>query len=98
MRIHTIGLMTPGDMGQALAVQLRAKGLTVCTALDRRSERSRTLSRAAGLTDLGSIERLVCECDMVVSVMNPAAAPDFAREAAEALRSSGRHTLVVDCN
>ena len=98
MRIQTIGLMTPGDMGQALAVQLKTKGFAVCTALEHRSERSRTLAREAGLTDLGSIERLVAECDVVLSVMNPAAALDFAREAADALRATGRQTLIVDCN
>ena len=48
MRISNVGLMTPGDMGQALAQQIAAKGFTVHTALDRRSERSRALARAAG--------------------------------------------------
>jgi 3-hydroxyisobutyrate dehydrogenase-like beta-hydroxyacid dehydrogenase len=98
MHIETVGLMTPGDMGQALAVQIKAKGLTVCTALDQRSERSRALAREAGLTDLGSVARLVRECDVVLSVMNPGAAPDFAREAAAALRAGGCRTLIVDCN
>jgi 3-hydroxyisobutyrate dehydrogenase-like beta-hydroxyacid dehydrogenase len=98
MRIETVGLMTPGDMGQALALQIKARGLTVYTALDRRSERSRALAREAGLTDLGALTRLVAECDVVLSVMNPGAALDFAREAAAALRDSGRHTLIVDCN
>jgi 3-hydroxyisobutyrate dehydrogenase-like beta-hydroxyacid dehydrogenase len=98
MRIETVGLMTPGDMGQALALQIKARGLTVYTALDRRSERSRALAREAGLTDLGALARLVAECDVVLSVMNPGAALDFAREAAAALRDSGRRTLIVDCN
>jgi 3-hydroxyisobutyrate dehydrogenase-like beta-hydroxyacid dehydrogenase len=98
MRIETVGLMTPGDMGQALAVQIKAKGLTVCTALDQRSARSRALAREAGLTDLGSIARLVAECDVVLSVMNPGAALDFGREAAAALCASGRPALIVDCN
>jgi 3-hydroxyisobutyrate dehydrogenase-like beta-hydroxyacid dehydrogenase len=90
--------MTPGDMGQAVAAQIKARGFTVCTALDKRSERSRTLAREAGLTDLGTIERLVAECDVVLSVMNPGAAVDFARDAANALRATGRKTLIVDCN
>jgi len=98
MRIETVGLMTPGDMGQALALQIQARGLTVYTALERRSERSRALAREAGLTDLGALARLVAECDVVLSVMNPGAALDFAKEAAAALRDSGRHTLIVDCN
>ena len=98
MKIEKVGLMTPGDMGQAVAMQIKARGFTVCTALDKRSERSRALAREAGLTDLGTIARLVAECDVVLSVMNPGAALDFAREAANALRASGRHTLIVDCN
>jgi 3-hydroxyisobutyrate dehydrogenase-like beta-hydroxyacid dehydrogenase len=50
------------------------------------------------LIDVGTISRLVAECDVVLSVMNPGAALDFAREAADALRSSGGRTLIVDCN
>ena len=98
MKIEKVGLMTPGDMGQAVAMQIKAQGFTVCTALDQRSERSRALAREAGLTDLGTIPRLVAECDVVLSVMNPGAAVDFAREAAEALRAGGRGKLIVDCN
>lgn len=98
MQIEKVGLMTPGDMGQAVAMQIKAKGFTVCTALDQRSERSRALAREAGLTDVGTVARLVAECDVVLSVMNPGAALDFAREAADALRASGRHSLIVDCN
>lgn len=98
MKIEKVGLMTPGDMGQAVAMQIKARGFTVCTALDKRSERSRALARDAGLTDLGAVSKLVAECDVVLSVMNPGAAVDFAREAADALRTSGRKTLIVDCN
>lgn len=29
--------MTPGDMGQGVAMQIKAKGFTVCTALDKHS-------------------------------------------------------------
>jgi 3-hydroxyisobutyrate dehydrogenase-like beta-hydroxyacid dehydrogenase len=98
MQIDKVGLMTPGDMGQAVAMQIKARGFTVCTALDQRSERSRALAREAGLTDVGTVSRLVAECDIVLSVMNPGAALDFARDAADALRASGRQTLIVDCN
>jgi 3-hydroxyisobutyrate dehydrogenase-like beta-hydroxyacid dehydrogenase len=98
MQIEKVGLMSPGDMGQAVAMQIKAKGLTVCTALDQRSERSRALAREAELTDVGTVARLVAECDVVLSIMNPGAALDFGHEAADALRASGRHTLIVDCN
>jgi 3-hydroxyisobutyrate dehydrogenase-like beta-hydroxyacid dehydrogenase len=98
MQISSIGLMTPGDMGQALAMQIQAQGYRVCTALDGRSERSRALAQQAGLTDLGTIVRLVAECDALLSVMNPGAALDFAREAADAIEKSARSPLFLDCN
>ncbi|HET7597504.1 MAG TPA: DUF1932 domain-containing protein [Burkholderiales bacterium] len=98
MRIEKVGLMTPGDMGQAVAMQIKARGFSVATALDGRSARSRALAQEAGLSDVGSIARLVAECDVVLSVMNPAAALDFARAAAGALRAAGKRTLIVDCN
>jgi 3-hydroxyisobutyrate dehydrogenase-like beta-hydroxyacid dehydrogenase len=98
LKIKSVGLMSPGDMGQALAIQIQEKGLNVYTALEHRSERTRTLAREAGLTDVGTIARLVAECDVVLSVLNPGAALDFAGEVANALRATGSHTLIVDCN
>ena len=58
MKIESIGVMSPGDMGQAIAQQLKTKGYKVCTALDNRSARSKQLAREAGLTDVGSIAQL----------------------------------------
>jgi 3-hydroxyisobutyrate dehydrogenase-like beta-hydroxyacid dehydrogenase len=98
MKIMNIGVMSPGDMGQAVAIQLKAKGLNVCTALEHRSERARALAREAELTDVGTVSRLVAECDAVLSIMDPGSAVSFARVAADALRATGRHTLIVDCN
>jgi 3-hydroxyisobutyrate dehydrogenase-like beta-hydroxyacid dehydrogenase len=98
MKILNVGVMSPGDMGQAVAIQLKAKGLHVFTALEHRSERTRTLAREAGMTDVGAVARLVAECDVVLSIMDPGSALAFARTAADALRITGRRTLIVDCN
>jgi 3-hydroxyisobutyrate dehydrogenase-like beta-hydroxyacid dehydrogenase len=98
MKIENVGVMSPGDMGQAVSLQLKAKGLNVYTGLEHRSERTRALARDAGLIDVGTVTRLVDECDVVLSIMDPGAAVGFARVAADALRSTSRHTLIVDCN
>jgi 3-hydroxyisobutyrate dehydrogenase-like beta-hydroxyacid dehydrogenase len=50
------------------------------------------------LIDVGTVARLVAECDIVLSVMNPGAALDFAREAAAALHTCARPAAIVDCN
>ncbi len=98
MKIETIGVMSPGDMGQAIAQQLKSKGFKVCTALDSRSARSKTLALEAGLTDVGSIAKLTETCELILSVMNPGAALDFAGEVAQALAVTKKSPLVVDCN
>lgn len=98
MKIHKIGIMSPGDMGQAVAQQLKSQGFEVFTALDNRSERSRTLARDAGITDVGSIAQLTETCEVILSVMNPGAAAGFGAEVAAALRQTKKKPLVVDCN
>jgi 3-hydroxyisobutyrate dehydrogenase-like beta-hydroxyacid dehydrogenase len=98
MKIENVGVMSPGDMGQAIAAQLKARGLHIYTALEHRSERTRALAREAGITDVGAVTRLVAECDVVLSIMDPGSALDFARAAADALRVTRRRTLIVDCN
>lgn len=98
MEIKNIGVMSPGDMGQAVAQQLKQKGFNVCTALDKRSARSKALAQQAGLTDVGSIEKLTEKCEVILSIMNPAAALEFAGEVAHALAASRRRLLFVDCN
>ena len=98
MKIESVGVMSPGDMGQAVAMQLKARGLNVYTGLEHRSERTRALAREAGLTDVGTVARLVAECDVVLSIMDPGNAVGFGRVAADALRVTGSHTLIVDCN
>lgn len=98
MKIETIGVMSPGDMGQAVAQQFKNAGFKVCTALDQRSARSKALARDAGLTDVGSLAKLIESCDVILSIMNPGAALDFAGEVAQALTAGKRRPLFVDCN
>jgi 3-hydroxyisobutyrate dehydrogenase-like beta-hydroxyacid dehydrogenase len=98
MKIEHVGVMSPGDMGQAVAIQIKAKGLNVYTALEHRSERTKGLAREAGLTDAGTLAQLVAQCDVILSIMDPGSAVTFAGEVSAAIRAADRHTLIVDCN
>lgn len=93
-----VGVVSPGDMGQAVAGRLQACGYTVYTALAGRSPRTRGLAAKAGIEDCGTMAALVERCDMVWSILNPAAAVEKAREVAAALASTGRRITYVDCN
>ena len=98
MKIESIGVMSPGDMGQAVAQQLQSKGFRVCTALTQRSARSKALAREAGLVDVGSVAELTRNCELILSIMNPGTALEFAGEVAQAITANRRSPLIVDCN
>lgn len=98
MSEHNVGVVSPGDMGQAVAGRLKEAGFALHTALEGRSARTRALAEKAGIADCGSMQALVARCDMVWSILNPAAALDKAREAASAMAATGRRITYVDCN
>ena len=98
MQIRNIGVVSPGDMGQAIAGRLKECGYNMHTALDGRSERTRALARAAGLADCGSMDQLVTTCELVISVINPGEALAVARRAAAAIKATGRKIAFADLN
>jgi 3-hydroxyisobutyrate dehydrogenase-like beta-hydroxyacid dehydrogenase len=95
---NSIGITSPGDMGQAVAMCIKAMGFNVCMASDGRSARTRSLGEKAGLTDCKSLEKLVETCDMVLSVLDPGAAVTNAKAVAAACKTAGRKIVFVECN
>jgi 3-hydroxyisobutyrate dehydrogenase-like beta-hydroxyacid dehydrogenase len=95
---QTVGILGTGDMGSAIGAVLRRAGIRVVTALDGRSQASQDLARRAGLENLGSLERVLAECDLFLSILPPAAAVSFAQQAAVAVRENGREIIYADCN
>ena len=98
MRLQTVGIMSPGDMGSAVGQVLSQRGLKVIAALGERSPRTRTLAAQAGIADVGSLENLVRQADMVLSILDPDAAVGAAQRVADAMKSTGAAPLYVDCN
>lgn len=96
--MRTVALLSPGDMGQAVGTLLVAGGVRVVTRVAGRSERTRGLARAAGFVDLPSLDDLVREAEMVLSIVPPAQALAVARDVAAALRATGARVTYVDCN
>jgi 3-hydroxyisobutyrate dehydrogenase-like beta-hydroxyacid dehydrogenase len=100
--IRHVGVISPGEMGTALAIRLAELGLTVHCALDGRSDRTRGRAARAGLVDEGAVERLVDACDLVISVVSPARAPEVATIVAAAVRATrspaARPLIFADLN
>ena len=98
MEIRNVGVVSPGDMGSAIAKRIKESGKSVYTALDGRSERTKALGREAGLTDVGSMDKLVSTCELVISVINPGEAMNVARDVAAAMKKTGRKIAFADLN
>jgi 3-hydroxyisobutyrate dehydrogenase-like beta-hydroxyacid dehydrogenase len=98
MRLNTIGVMSPGDMGHGIGRALRESGRRVLTNLSGRSERSRSLATEAGLEDAGSLEAIMATADLVLSILPPAAAIGFATDAATAMAKARRAPAFADLN
>jgi 3-hydroxyisobutyrate dehydrogenase-like beta-hydroxyacid dehydrogenase len=98
MAITTVGLLSPGDMGHTVGGTLHQHGLRVLTCLDGRSECSRALAEEAGLEDVPSLNQLVREADVFLSILVPSAAIELATKIAAALRETGAEILYADCN
>ena len=96
--MRAVGLLSPGDMGHAVARVLIGEGMPVLTNLTGRSERTRERARSSGIDEVRSHEELVRDTDVILSIVAPAEARNVAREVARALEKTGAGTTFVDCN
>ncbi|MGE0544440.1 MAG: DUF1932 domain-containing protein [Dehalococcoidia bacterium] len=98
MTAQTIGILSPGDMGAAIGAMLHAAGLDVVTCLDGRSDLTRLRAQEAGFRDLPTLDALVSEADLILSVLVPAEALPLAERIAESLTRTGAAPVYADCN
>ncbi len=96
--MRSVALISPGDMGQAVGALLASGGVRVLTCLAGRSERTRVLARTAGFTDVPTLDLLVRESELLLSIVPPAQALPVARDVAAALRATRARLTYVDCN
>jgi L-threonate 2-dehydrogenase len=98
MNLQTVGILSPGDMGHAIGAVLHQHGLRVITNLQGRSARTGTLAKTAGIIDVADDKTLVREADMLLSILPPAQAYNFAARIVSVLKETGSNVLFVDCN
>ena len=98
MAVKKVAILSPGDMGHAVGRALAEHGIEILTSLAGRSERTQTLARAAGFKEVPTLEDVVSEADLVLSILVPSHAETFARELAAALKNTGAAPYIADCN
>lgn len=98
MTLNKVAILSPGAMGHAVGRVLAEHGVDIMTCLAGRSERTRRLASAAGFIEMPTLEDLVCEADLVLSILVPVDAEAIACQLAGALKATGAQPYIADCN
>ena len=98
MAVQTVGILSTGDMGAAIGNVLRASGLDVATSLAGRGELTTLRAAEAGIRDAGTIDALVEQSDLLLSVLVPSEASAVAEDIAAAFSRTAARPPVVECN
>ena len=96
--IETIAILSPGDMGHAVGRLLREHEMRVLTCLDGRSPRTKSLSEQAGITDVPTMNELVEQSDLILSITVSEAVPKLCQQVADAVAATGTSLLFAECN
>ncbi|MDA1189443.1 MAG: DUF1932 domain-containing protein [Chloroflexi bacterium] len=98
MPLHTIAIVSPGEMGSSVGRTLRERGYRVITCLEGRSERTRNLAGNAGFEVCSTLDDMVVQADLIMSILVPAEAAGMAARVAKAIRATKADVYFADCN
>ena len=98
MALRTIAILSPGDMGHGIGAALGRSGFDVITCLAGRSARTHQLAQQGGFRIVSTLDELVVEADIVLSILVPAQAECVAQTVARVISTQRVDTPFVDCN
>ena len=98
MSLETVAILSPGDMGHTVGRVLIEHGLRVITHLKGRSQRTKVLAENAGILDVSTLQTLVNEADIILSILVPSQATNVAEMVSEAIKETNATVLYADCN
>jgi L-threonate 2-dehydrogenase len=99
MAFQRIGILSIGEMGYHWAKILTGRGVKVLTYAKDRSETTRQRAEKLGVECVSSLNSLVQDADLIVSIVVPFAAKRVANKVAKATAKSGRKDLLyLDAN
>ena len=96
--VQTVGIVSPGAMGSAVADALARGGARVVATVAGRSERTARLAEQARLELLPNLGAVVATSDVVLSIVPPESAESVADEVAREAQAADAYPLVVDLN
>ena len=96
--VTTVGILSPGEMGSGVGTVLHDHGVRVLTTLAGRGAASAERAARAGMENVNTVDALVRESDIVLSIVPPSVAGAVADQVAAAIRATGADILYADCN
>jgi 3-hydroxyisobutyrate dehydrogenase-like beta-hydroxyacid dehydrogenase len=96
--VPTVGIVSPGAMGSALAHALAVGGARVVASLSGRSERTARLAKRSGVELLPNLAAVIREADVVLSVVPPEHATAVAQDVLSATDGEPGPPLFVELN
>jgi 3-hydroxyisobutyrate dehydrogenase-like beta-hydroxyacid dehydrogenase len=98
MTWQSVGVLSPGEMGAAVATVLRAHGLRVVTCLAGRSPRTWQRAEAAQLEVVPTLADLVHTVDAVLSIVPTMRATVVGEGIAQAIKQNGKGLYFIEAN
>ena len=98
MSSPAIAIISPGDMGHVVGGVLNQRGFKTLTALEGRSELSRLRAERAMISDVGQLKNLISEANILLSIMPPQHAIEFASKVSKQILKEGGDVVFADCN
>jgi 3-hydroxyisobutyrate dehydrogenase-like beta-hydroxyacid dehydrogenase len=96
--VSTVGIVSPGAMGSAMANALVRGGVRVIATISDRSPRTAGLADRAGVELLPDLATVVSQADMVVSIVPPETAETVAANITDEAHRVAARPLIVDLN
>ena len=97
-RVRTVGIVSPGAMGSAVADALARGGARVVATVAGRSARTTRLAERAPIELLPDLDSVVATADVVLSIVPPEAAEHVAEDLAARASAASVRPLIVDLN
>ncbi|MBT2623575.1 NAD(P)-dependent oxidoreductase [Chryseobacterium sp. ISL-6] len=93
-----IALLFPGDMGTQIAKELIRNNYNVITAGEGRSQKTLQNIKDSGIIDRGSLQSVVEQTDIILSLSSPEASLELAKNTVSCLKNTNNHPIYIDLN
>ncbi len=98
MSLKKVAVMSAGDMGEGIGASIKGQGIEVITCLVGRSDETRMRAGRSGLQEVAGLDALVNEAELVISILPPEQAEEFATTVAAAMIRSRKKPPFADMN